>query len=71
MYSAYTLNSISGVVCPSIAATHDGGAPAARAFEARLIRRPPPQPCARHGAFPDVFAQAVWIDASTRRHVKT
>jgi len=35
MYRAYTLKSISGVVWPSIAATHDGGSPAASAFEAK------------------------------------
>src|SRR5262245_9694819 len=38
MYRAYTLKSISGVVWPSIAATQDGGSPAARAFDAKEWR---------------------------------
>ena len=38
MYLAYTLKSISGLVCPSIAATQDGASPAARAFEAKVCR---------------------------------
>jgi len=38
MYRAYTLKSISGVVWPSIAATHDGGSPAAKALDANEWR---------------------------------
>src|SRR5260370_11533907 len=38
MYRAYTLKSISGLVCPSMAATQEGASPAARAFEAKVCR---------------------------------
>jgi hypothetical protein len=38
MYRTYTLKSISGLPCPSIAATQDGASPAANAFEANVYR---------------------------------